>query len=279
MNKYKSFAVLALALQILLTLPQTAFAWGKSGHRIVGEIAENHMTETTIKAVEALLDGDKIAEVGTWADEMRSDPSDFWQKKSPKWHYVNVDKVSDFHPEHYKAEEEVKDAYTAIRKAVDVLKDKNASREDKQFYLRFLMHLVGDVHQPLHAGRADDHGGNKVKVQFFWQETNLHRLWDSQLIDQEKLSFSEFAEFIDTEDSKIVAQYMNSRPADWIVESAQYAHDVYQVGDKEFSYNYVYKYMPLVKQRLLQGGVRLAGLLNEIFDSASVPGKNALAEQ
>lgn len=277
MINYKGLSLIALTSLFLLIAPQTANAWGKSGHRIVGELAENHMTETTIQAVEALLDGDKIAEVGTWADEMRSNPSDFWQKVSPKWHYVNVNEIADFHPEHYSHEDDVKDAYTGIRKAVDILKDPAASKEDKKFYLRFLIHLVADIHQPLHVGRAEDKGGNAIKVKFFWQETNLHRLWDSQLIEQEQLSYTEFAEFIDTNDRKLVSKYLDSRPADWIKESFHQAQDVYQVGDKDFSYNYVYKYMPVVKERLLQGGIRLAGLLNEVYDSKSVPGKTALA--
>ena len=261
---------------MLIATPTKLFAWGKNGHRIVGKVAENHMTEATILEVQALLDGDKISEIGTWADEMRSNPSEFWQKVSPKWHYVNVNEISDFHPEHYSSEEEVKDAYTAIRKAVDVLKDKNASLEDKKFYLKFLIHLVGDVHQPLHAGRAADHGGNKIKVKFFWQDTNLHSLWDTQLIEQEKLSFTEFAHYIDTNDSKVISQYLNSRPADWIKESFHHAQDIYQVGDKNFSYNYVYKYLPIVEERLLKGGIRLAGLLNGIYDPRSIQGKTAL---
>jgi len=279
MNNYKSFGLIALASLILMATPNEAFAWGKSGHRIIGQIAENHMTATSIEKVEALLDGDKISEVGTWADEMRSNPSDFWQKESPKWHYVNVNEISEFHPEHYSSKDEVKDAYTGIRKAMDVLRDTSANIEDKKFYLKFLMHIVGDVHQPLHAGRAADKGGNAIKVKFFWQDTNLHRVWDSQLIEQEKLSYSEFVDYIDTDDKELIAQYLNSRPADWIKESFHHAQDVYQVGDKNFSYNYVYKYIPLVKERLLQGGIRLAGLLNEIYDPNSLPGKNALKQQ
>ena len=272
----KGFGLITLTSLFLLIAPLTANAWGKSGHRIVGELAKNHMTATTISAVEALLDGDKISEVGTWADEMRSNPSHFWQKVSPKWHYVNVSSLSDFHPEHYSHTDDVKDAYTGIRKAVDILKDPKSSLKDKKFYLRFLIHLVGDVHQPLHAGRAADKGGNDIKVKFFWQDTNLHKLWDSQLIDQEKLSFSEFADYIDTQDRKLISTYLDSRPADWIAESFHQAQDVYKVGDKDFSYNYVYKYMPVVKERLLQGGIRLAGLLNEVYDPESVPGKTAL---
>lgn len=279
MNNYKSFGFLAIISLVLLATPTEVFGWGKNGHRIVGKLAENHMTANTLAEVKALLDGDRISEVGTWADEMRSNPSDFWQKVTPKWHYLNINEISDFHPEHYSSEDEVKDAYTGIRKAMDVLADKNASKQDKQLYLRFLIHLVGDVHQPLHLGRAEDHGGNKIKVKFFWQDTNLHSLWDTQLIEQEKLSFSEFASYIDTQDSKLISQYLNSRPADWIEESFHQAQDIYQVGDKDFSYNYVYKYMPVVKERLLQGGIRLAGLLNEIYDPESVPGKTALKQK
>jgi hypothetical protein len=101
-------------------------------------------------------------------------------------------------------------------------------------------------------------------------------LWDTQLIEQEKLSFTEFAHYINTNDAKVIAQYLDSRPADWIKESFHHAQDIYQVGDKNFSYNYVYKYLPIVEERLLQGGIRLAGLLNGIYDSKSIQGKTAL---
>ena len=276
MNTFKSVKLVTLLSLAFIFNSNNAMAWGKNGHRIVGKIAENHMTQTTLTAVKALLDGERISEVGTWADEMRSNPSDFWQKKSPKWHYVNVNELSDFHPEHYSSDSEVSDAYVAIRRGIDILKNPASSIEDKKFYLKFLMHLVGDIHQPLHVGRADDRGGNRIKVKFFWEDTNLHTLWDSKLIEQEKLSFSEFAAYIDTNNQKEISNYLSSRPADWIKESFNHVQDVYNVDDTNFSYNYVYKYMPLVKQRLLQGGVRLAGLLNEIFDPKAVPGKNAL---
>ena len=278
MNKYKSVGLVALLSLVFVFGANKTYAWGKNGHRIVGKIAENHMTETTIRAIETLLDGDRISEVGTWADEMRSNPSEFWQKESPRWHYVNLNKISDFHPEHYSRSNKISDAYEAIRHGIDVLKDSSSSIDDKKFHLRFLMHLVGDIHQPLHVGRSEDRGGNAIKVKFFWKETNLHTIWDTKLIEQEQLSYSEFVDYIDTNDKSTIEKYLDTRPADWVKASFHHAQDIYNVGNGDFSYNYVYKSKPLLNESLLQAGIRLAGLLNEIFDPKAIPGKSALKQ-
>ncbi|NVK25562.1 MAG: S1/P1 nuclease [Gammaproteobacteria bacterium] len=271
-------ATMALSLLFTFTFSQSAIAWGKNGHRIVGKIAENHLTPTTLKEVYKLLDDDKLAEVGTWADEMRSNPSEFWQKKSPRWHYISISSLDHFHPEQYDHSSEISNIYIAIRRAIDVLKSPSTSVADKKHYLRFLVHLVADVHQPLHVGRSEDRGGNRIDVRFFNREVNLHTLWDTTLVENEQLSYSEFVDFIDTKNPQLVQEYLATRPADWVKESFHLVQGIYEVGDKDYRYNYVYKYMPLVKERLLQAGIRLAGTLNEIFDPNSVAGISSLKQ-
>ncbi|WP_100915876.1 S1/P1 nuclease [Pseudoalteromonas spongiae] len=266
---------MSLRSLILIALTLTHFqagAWSQNGHRIIGKIADNHLTAETRNAISPLLQGDKLAEVTTWADEMRSNPEPFWQKESGKWHYINIASADEFKPHHYHlsaTEGEVTDIYAGILKATAVLKSANTSLKDKQFYFRFLTHLVGDIHQPMHAGRSEDWGGNKIKVKFFGKETNLHSLWDKDLVESENLSYSEFAEFIDTNDAKLISTYLASEPKDWVLESFHLAQGLYDIGNGEFKYHYVYEQMPVIKQRLLQGGIRLAGLLNHIFDESA----------
>lgn len=264
----------------MFALSNNAHGWSQNGHRIVAKIAENHLTETTKQAILPLLKDEKLAQVSTWPDEMRSNPSDFWQKESGKYHYVNINKASDFKPSSYNISSDtgkVTDAYALILKAVAVLKSPTASLKDKRFYFKFLVHVVGDIHQPMHVGRSEDRGGNRIKVKFFGKHSNLHSLWDGLLVDNQNLSFTEFTNFIDTKDKTRISKYLNSQPKDWILESFYIAQKLYDIGDADYRYNYVYEQTPVVKKRLTQGGIRLAGLLNSIFDKSAIPLVNALS--
>jgi len=128
-----------------------------------------------------------------------------------------------------------------------------------------LVHLVGDIHQPLHVGCCDDQGGNKVKVKWFGRDTNLHGTWDSNMIDDTKLSYTELASYLDEPDQPTINAWQKNSVLDWAGESMGVRKQVYEFGDGNLSYKYSYKNLPLVKQRLLQAGIRLAGLLNDIY--------------
>ncbi|WP_440056677.1 S1/P1 nuclease (plasmid) [Pseudoalteromonas sp. T1lg65] len=265
---------LIFALSLALLPVKEAFSWGQNGHRIIGEVAEAHLTETTKTKIVALLEGDSLAEVSTWADEMRSSSDVFWRKKSSKWHYINIDNPEHMH-EHVDtsidSKEKVKHILDGMHYSINVLQSKSTSIDEKRFAFRFLVHLVGDSHQPFHAGRAEDRGGNKIKVKFFGSDTNLHSTWDSKLIESENLSFTEFTRFIQTDNAEVIAEYLDSTPADWLLESNHIANVIYESNETDISYGYIFKHMPTVKFRLQQGGVRLAGLLNLIFDPNSKP--------
>ena len=165
--------------------------WGKTGHRVVAEIAKKNLTENALKKINSILDGESLPTVSTWADEIKSDPE---SRKYNTWHYVNIPLDED-----YADIEKNKngDVVTAINECIEVLKNKNSPLSSKVFYLKFLIHLVGDIHQPLHVGRFEDRGGNDIKVKFFGKQTNLHRLWDTDMINDHMMSYSEFAENLD----------------------------------------------------------------------------------
>ena len=281
-KRIRQLATLALSLvatSVALYSPATG-AWGQNGHRIVGKIALNHLTPAAKRQVEALLSGDKLPEVTTWADEMRSNPEEFWKRKSSKWHYISIDKWQDKDFSQYKMpyDQAPTDLYSAILKSITVLQSSNATNADKEFYIRFLTHLIGDLHMPLHVGRTEDRGGNRIEVTFFGDKTNLHTLWDTKLIESQNLSFREFADFIDTDNQAQISQYLDNGIQGWIKESYDHAQDIYQIGDGDFRWNYQYQYMPVVKSQLLKAGVRLAGILNLIFDPAAERGKQAVTK-
>lgn len=255
-----------------------SYAWGQNGHRIVGKIAESHISETTKTAIQPYLDGESLAQISTWPDEMRSAPGDFWQKKSSRWHYINAapGKTFSFNHDHTKNKESVSNILEGIHYSMQTLTDKNSTLDAKQFSLRFLVHLVGDSHQPFHAGRGEDRGGNRIKVSFFNEETNLHSLWDTKLIENQNLSYTEFAQFIDTNNKELIAEYLQSSPKTWVEESHNLATKIYKYTNDEIGYSYIYNNTPIVKTRLQQAGIRLAGLLNALFDPSAKELETAL---
>ncbi len=248
---------------LLLTASAPAFAWGPNGHRIVGRIAMNHLSEEAARAIECLIGPEGLDQASTWADEIRNDPN--WQpplKNPSPWHFISIDDAETLETTERNP---AGDVLEAMQRFEAVLRDPQASRPAKQEALKFLVHFVGDVHQPLHVGRRADRGGNSIEVFWFGDKSNLHSVWDSGLIESEKLSFSEFAAFIDHPTQEEIRTWQSAAFADWVKESKAEREKVYKIGDGKLSFQYVFDNIPLVKRRLVQGGVRLAGLLNSIF--------------
>jgi hypothetical protein len=252
-----------MILMLLLIAPSSVLAWGANGHRIVGRIAANHLTPEATVAVTSLIGPEGLDQAATWADDIRNDPN--WQpplKNPSPWHYISID---DGETLETTARVPNGDVLEAIGRFSAVLRNPRATRPAKHEALKFLVHFVGDVHQPLHVGRRADRGGNDVEVTLFGDKTNLHSVWDSGLIESEKLSFSELAAFIDHPTREELRTWQSSAPADWVRESKAARDGIYKIGDGKLGYQYAFDNMPLIKRRLLQAGVRLAGLLNSIF--------------
>jgi hypothetical protein len=250
-----------------------ALAWGKTGHRVVAAIADTQLSGLARAHVREILGpGESLDEAATWPDDMRSDPSAFWQKTATPWHYVTVDGITYDHapPEG--------DALQALDHFTKVLEDPAASLADKQLALRFVVHLVGDLHQPLHVGKCCDRGGNDVKVTWFGKPTNLHAVWDSSLVDEEQLSFTELAAKLERHisDRQLIA-WWDVNPRDWASESAELRDSLYpgpsdrpkdakaKAAVPDLSFSYAYRFTPLMERRLSQAGVRLAAYLNWVF--------------
>lgn len=245
-------------------LPLTALAddWGKTGHRTVGEIAEKHLTKKTKKAVSKLLDGHSLAFVANHGDDIKSDRK---YDKYNTWHYVNFE-LNERYEESPK--EKSGDIIQAINKAIQVLEDKNSSREDKVFYLKLLVHFMGDLHQPLHIGQAEDRGGNRIKVRWFGQNSNLHTVWDSKMIDSYQMSYTELAVNTDKLSSRELDQIKKGTLMDWVYDVRILTKEVYASandGDR-LGYEYMYEFMNPLRTQLQKAGIRLAVVLNGIFD-------------
>ncbi len=251
---------ISMACPIVLDT-RTSHAFGPTGHRVVGRIAESHLTPAAARAVKELLGTETLARVGTWADEIRSDPK--WKHASP-WHYVTIEDGETYASSKKNPRG---DAIEAVKRFVATLRSPSATKQEKTIALKWIVHLIGDLHQPLHVGRGKDRGGNTIQTKWFGESVKLHAVWDSKLIDSTELSFSELAEFINKPTDKQVKTWQDSEVLDWVQESIDYREQVYTVpGDStNDSYKYAYKNLPLVKLRLTQAGVRLAGVLNSVF--------------
>ncbi|MCF3650932.1 S1/P1 nuclease [Synoicihabitans lomoniglobus] len=252
----------SIVLILVFLAVSPANAWGPVGHRVTGALAQPLLTPKTAEAVRAIIGSETLAEASTWPDEMRSDPAPFWQHTASPWHYVTVPEGKTY--AEVGAPEEG-DAYTALQQFARTLRDPSASLADKQLALRFTVHLVGDLHQPLHVGNGQDRGGNQVKVNFMREDTNLHSVWDSKLIERRKLSYSELAAFLARRITPELRQeWSTADPLIWMAESAEIRDTIYPEG-ATISWDYGYRSDPIVDQRLEQAGVRLAAYLNELF--------------
>lgn len=236
------------------------FGWGQTGHRVIGSIAERYLTRKAEKNISGILGEERIAMAANFMDEIRSEPK---YKFLDPWHYCTI-------PEGTKYEEkgapEEGDVIWAIHRLTEELRTKKFTLGDEKFTLKLLIHLIGDIHQPLHVGNGNDRGGNDMQVDYFWENSNLHRVWDSGIIDSQKLSFTEYTEWIDHPTKVEINQWQESGVMDWAYESVCHRTQVYRLPEnKKINYRYNYDNIGLVNLRLLQAGVRLAGILNEIY--------------
>lgn len=235
----------------------TAWGYGPTGHRVVARIAEKHLSPEAKAGVESILGKESLVDVSVWADFIKSDPN--WKHANP-WHYINFPDGSDYASSKKNPEG---DAYVKTKEFIEVLRDGDATREEKAIALKFIVHLVGDLHQPLHVGREKDRGGNDVDAEWFGHDTNAHRIWDSELIDSADYSFSEYADSIDQRIDVEIEQGPEPDLDLWVKESAALRKAAYDVPGPGFggTYRYIFDNRALVEQRLKAGGLRLALLL------------------
>ncbi|MDF1741238.1 MAG: S1/P1 nuclease [Verrucomicrobiales bacterium] len=290
----KSLIPCSLAVLISLIGTHEARAWGQDGHRITAEIAERNLNPKALAAVREILGDETLAEISNRGDEIRSDGT--WDFATP-WHYISIDDDETW--EDFERAPEG-DVLTVLAKLDAFLRDTDAETLTlkgavkrgssklaptlektigKREALALYVHFVGDIHQPLHVGRRDDKGGNRIQVEWFEEEYSLHKVWDEKLIESTNLSYTEFATFLNrfTEEEKEASG--NSSYLDWAKDSKAVRDQVYDFGAQRsgyflniveppvLSYDYRHKTLPIVREQLRMGGIRLAAKLNEIFGS------------
>ncbi len=255
--------ILGLAI---IYLPLQSMAWGAEGHRIAGLIAESYLTPKARAAIKAILGDTSIAIASNWADFIRSDPN---YNYLGSWHYIDFDKTYTYPDlKVYLKQDTAVDAYTKMQFLIVELKKPKLSKANKLLYLRMLIHIIEDVHQPLHTGHTSDKGGNDIKVTWMNNPSNLHSVWDSGIIDSQQLSYTEYAAAINHTTAAQRAQWQKAPISQWLFESNQIADKLYsetKTGDNLNAFKYNFSHIDVVNRQLIKAGVRLAGVLNAIF--------------
>lgn len=246
-------------LILCLAIASDSFAWGATGHRATGQIAEQYLTAKAKKKLEALMGQESLAIASTWMDEIRSDTS---YRFATTWHYTTIPDGKKYEDVAAKPDGKI---IEKIEKFISDLKGGKLSKKQELEELKMLIHLVGDIHQPLHVGRPGDKGGNDIKVKWFRRETDLHSVWDSEMINGSQLSYTELAASLGKPEKATVKKWQSATVRDWAHESMTYRDQVYDIGDGNLWYEYSYTHWAIVKQRVLQAGIRLAGVLNQIY--------------
>lgn len=259
-------------LFLAVVISSQVFAWGPTGHRAIGEIAERQLSPEVLAKVKAILEGQTLAQVSTWGDEIKSDPKTYGHTFN--WHYMEW-------PEGKKYDEKTSNGslLRSLSEQVMVLKDKVSSQEKKNFALKMLVHLVGDMHMPLHVGTGLDTGATKCEVLYHGERTTLHRVWDEDMIDRSRLSFTELANFASNRFSESDKKsWSGGTPLEWAEESKAlrgliypphpktYCRDDGQVPESKkpsLGYDYSDKTFVVLQRRIFQGGLRLGQLVNE----------------
>ncbi|HLV41718.1 MAG TPA: S1/P1 nuclease [Brumimicrobium sp.] len=252
------FTVVLIALSFVYSLESKA--WGMLGHRVVGEVASKHLNESTKTRIKDILGHQTIAEVSNWMDDIKSDKK--YDSLGP-WHYVTIPDGMKYSETNLNPKG---DAIAGINFVVKQLKSENLDPELEKEYLMILIHLVGDIHQPLHVGNGTDKGGNDVKVSWFGENSNLHRVWDSDIIDGKKYSYTELTEIINHPSNDEVVSWQTDNVEDWAHQCMEFRDGIYDFGSGyAWEYKYMYANWSVMKNQLLKGGVRLAGVLNDIY--------------
>ena len=245
-----------------LIIATECMAWGQKGHDTTCAIAERHLSRSARRHIDRVLDGQSIVYWANWLDNASHQPEYAY---SLTWHYKDIDANETYDTVEPAADGDI---VTALTAQIEKLKTGNLSHEEEALALKMVIHFVGDLHQPMHLGHKSDLGGNTLKIKFFGTESNLHTVWDTDLVEAaHKWSYTEWMEQIDRADKRGQRRMTNGTIDDWARETHNLATEVYAMtpAGTDISYDYVANAAPIIEQQLLKAGLRLARILNEIY--------------
>lgn len=250
-----------LLLALLVFPPFPALAWGPEGHAIVADIAEEHLTPVALRRVTEILHGQRMRDVASYADQVRP-----VHREQTRWHFINFEPGTvDYQPERdcKNIEGQGDCIIAAIARSIE---DLTSSGEPRELGLKYLIHFVGDVHQPFHAiGEA--FGGNQIKVTFLGSPSNLHKVWDTDMIRYAGIPPSEYARRLEQDwiSGRDMAMLGAGTPVQWALESRSLGQKAMVTNNSDLGDVYARAFVPVMDERLALAGLRLAAILNAQF--------------
>jgi len=250
-----------LLLALLLAGP--VFAWGPLGHRVSAQLAQPYLTDNSRTAIQKILGDQSLAEASFWADQMRGNPSSFWQDQAGAYHYVTVP-IGKTYAE--AGAPDKGDAVTALADFRLILQDPDASLASKQLALRFSLHIIQDLHQPFHVGNGRDRGATRIRVRFDGKNQTLHWVWDTGMMSKAEPSEAKWIAYLSARMSAVrTSRWFQSNPETWIGESAALRQTIYP-PENSISEDYILRHLPELELRLQQSAIRTAAYMNALFD-------------
>jgi len=283
MEKIRKNGQVIASVFFTLILATSSIAWGPTGHKTVAYIAEDHLTAKTKQKVYGILglhDGEDLATVSTWADDVRTKPK---YKKTAAWHYINYDVRTENKPEDYiKYSKNGNDIITQVQKEIEELKTTSDSDKQKE-NLKFLIHFIGDITCPVHCVNDRDNGGNLKMVKLYkpagtgrGNKMKLHAVWDRMIEFENEEDPRELASSLEKGITKTdISNWERGTSMDWAFESSTIAKDkIYKdfpnpgptAGTIRLSKDYYSEMRPISDEQIEKAGIRLAATLNQIYD-------------
>lgn len=240
----------------ILTVSSVSLAWGPKGQEITVQISEKFLSPQAKIKINKITKNASLSSFATWADQARNSPE--W-KQTAGWHYINVDDQGNYD---HSSEASPDEVLNAISYCVKNFKSET-SDDKKLIWLKFIIHFVGDIHQPMHIGRVEDRGGNSTQVQY-GRQMNLHYLWDTGLLDKRGYSVSQYVSALQSQNRPTDMLNVSFDANKVIAENFALRKFIYSFSNGTINKDYEKQGLQIVDDRLWVGGLRLASLLNEI---------------
>jgi hypothetical protein len=245
-----------LGLGLLLCTVINIYAWGPRGHKIVAQIARNYLDKGVMDSIDSYLGDITFEKASYWMDEVKMNSSyDFMEP----WHFVAIESDKTY------VRSKKPDVVNVLENTINTLKRKKVSRNELFIALKVLIHLTADIHQPLHCGFVKDKGGASIKLRFQFKATDLHEVWDSELLEFQKVTVDDCMKLASLTHKNDVIKYQRIDVLKWMEESRALLGTVYDFKGNKLDDEYVDKAMPVVKMQLVKAGMRLAAILNQTF--------------
>lgn len=245
-----------LVLLLFFCFIGSASAWGPRGHKIVAQIAKQYLDKSVIDSVDSYLEDMSLEKAGYWMDEVVMNTSYDFMKP---WHFVAIESDKTY------VRASGTDIVNVLENLINTLKKKRSTRNEMLLSIKILTHLVADIHQPLHCGFVKDKGGSTLKLRFFFKSTDLHEVWDSEVLEYQAITAEDCLRLASQFTKRDIAAYQRVDVLAWMEESRALLSYVYDFKGNKLGDEYLEKVTPIIKMQLVKAGLRLASVLNQTF--------------